>query len=157
MVKSLLLKIPQTGWLRLFKHPEIVAGFLKATHFHVSTMCCLPLKTKTLPLEIHTVPSEQSIQPLRHQNLKQGEATSGTHRSQMPNKTRGTLGTLQHWHQTVPAEKHQDNEIWAREDTPALTQTHHGMGRACRPSLKLSLNNLIAFLLDKAKRTCQRC
>lgn len=128
MVQSLLLKIPQTGRRCLFKHPEIVVGFLKATRFHVSTMCCLPLKTKTLPVEIHTVPSEQSTQPLRHKNLQLGEATSRKHWWQIPNKTRGTLGVLQHWHQTVPAGKHQDNEIWARKDTPPLTGTHQGMG-----------------------------
>lgn len=100
MVPSLLLKIPQTGRRRLFKHPEIVVGFLKATHSHVSTMCCLPLKTKTLPLEIHTVPLEQSIQALRHKNLKEGEATSGTRRSQISNRAGGTLGILQRWQQT---------------------------------------------------------
>lgn len=93
MVQSLLLKIPQTGRRQLLKHPEIVLGFLKATHFHVSTMCCLPLKTKTLPLEIHSVPSEQSIQPLRHRNLREGEATSGTPQSQIPNRAGAPWGS----------------------------------------------------------------
>lgn len=44
-----------------------------------------------------------------------------------------------------------------RGNHPTTKRNNHRMGRVCSPSLRLSLNNLITFLLDKAKLTCQMC
>lgn len=147
MVESLLLKIPQTERWQLFKPPEIVAGFVKS----------------------HTLPCVHSVLlAFENKNTSTGDthcsirAGNPTPEAQKPQKT-PTTNTQQNT--GGPAALKSNYSCWkasgwwnvSKERNPSTNRDTAGDGQCAVPSLKLSLNNLSDFLLDKSKPTCQRC